>query len=281
MADDDEALFDSAMTDASEPQAQETGQPRDEHGRFAPKSVQEPEPQPESEPAPVAQQEQQQPQQQPQEQGIPSWRLKEEAERRREAEARLAQMQQRLAELERQTKQPEKVPDLYENPDAFVDHRARQYIDPLDARQRQLTEYYSRKDAIRAYGQEKVTAAYNALDQELRSGNPEALMIFEKAKQSLDPFDDIVQWYQKQTVFSQIGSDPNAWFEKQLEERLAKDAAFQAKLIERIRGNVQQQPRPVVTQLPPSLNKATSSAPPSDEDDDNSEAGLLRTALRR
>lgn len=280
MADDDEDLFDSAMTDAPEPQAQETGQPRDEHGRFAPKQA-EPEPQPEPEPAPVVQQEQQPQPQQHQDQGnIPSWRLKEEAERRREAEARLAEMQRRLAELEK-NKQPEKVPDLYENPDAFVDHRARQHIDPLDARQRQLTEYYSRKDAIRAYGQEKVTAAYNALDQELRAGNPEAAMIFEKAKQSLDPFDDIVQWHQKQTVFSQIGSDPNAWFEKQLEERLAKDAAFQSKLIERIRGNVQQQPRPMVTQLPPSLNKATSAAPPGDDDDDGSDAGLLKTALRR
>jgi len=58
-----------------------------------------------------------------------------------------------------------------------------------------------------------------------------------------------------------------------------KDAAFQSKLLERIRGQAQQ--RPSATQLPPSLNRATTASAPQDDDDDGTEAGLLKSALRR
>lgn len=278
MADEDQALFDSALSDAPETPAEPAPQPRDESGRFAAKQaevVEQPKT-PETHPV-VTPEPTQEPQ--PQMQGIPPWRLKEEADARRALEAEVAEMRRELAQA-RQPKQPDPVPDLYENPTAFVDHGVKQHVDPIRSEIANLREHYSRQEAIRQHGQEKVAAAYQALDAALRSRDPEASMVYHRAKESIDPFGDIMNWHTKRSLFEQVGSDPNAWFEKQLEERM-KDQAFSGKILERIRGNVQQAGRPPVTQLPPSLNKATSAADPGDDGEDEGEAGLLKSALRR
>jgi hypothetical protein len=284
MADDDKELFESALTDepeieAPQVEAQEPEiQPRDESGRFAPKAK---EPEAQSQPEPeVAQAPEQPTEQQRENQGIPPWRLKEEADARRAAEDRARQYERDLEAMRQQiaqNKQPEKVLDIFEDPNAFVDHGVKTAVDPVNQRVSQLTEFYSQRDAEREFGAEKVKAAYDAIADGLQRRDPEVSAIYQRAMQSLDPYGEIVRWHQKTTVFSQIGSDPSAWFEKQLEERL-KDPAHQAKLMERIRGNVQ--PRPV-TQLPPSLNKATSAASNEDDGEDTSDAGLLKSALRR
>lgn len=285
MADDDKELFDSALTDetpeieapqveAPEPEAP----PRDEHGRFAPKAK-EVEPKEEEAPQPEVKQPEVE---QPKSEGIPPWRLKEEADARRAAEERARQYERDLEAMRQQiaqNKQPEKVPDIFEDPNAFVDYGVRSAVDPVKQEITQLREFYSRREAEREFGADKVKAAYDAIGQGLQSRDPESIAIYQRAMQSLDPYGEIVRWHQKTTVFSQIGSDPNAWLEKQLEERL-KDPAYQAKLMERIRGNVQPAQRPI-TQLPPSLNKATSAASNEDDGEDNSDAGLLKSALRR
>lgn len=295
MTDDDKALFESAL-EPETPEA-DAGQARDERGRFA---------KPESETEPPAAQavagtlpelpessgivpdepasEKPKPEHRD---GIPSWRLKEEADARRSAEERASRLDRELADMrhaiqqaQRQQAPAQPPPDFWEDQAGYVRHEATALVDPVRAEMANLREFYSRKDAIRQYGEEKVRAAYDAIGEGLRANNPEAVMIYQRAMQSLDPFGDIMQWHQRQTIYSQVGSDPAAWFEKQLEERM-KNPAEQAKLIERIRGNVQSQPnRPSVTQLPPSLNKATSSAPPGGDDDDG-DAGLLKAALRR
>ena len=285
MAEDDKELFESALTDESpeieapQVEAQEPEiQPRDESGRFAPKAK---EPEAQSQPEPETAQATEQPtEQQRENQGIPPWRLKEEADARRAAEDRARQYERDLEAMRQQiaqNKQPEKVPDIFEDPNAFVDYGVRSAVDPVKQEITQLREFYSRREAEREFGADKVKSAYDAIGQGLQSRDPEAVAIYQRAMQSLDPYGEIVRWHQKTTVFSQIGSDPNAWLEKQLEERL-KDPAYQAKLMERIRGNVQ--PRPI-TQLPPSLNKATSAASNEDDGEDNSDGGLLKSALRR
>lgn len=286
MADDDSELFNSAM-EVTDPQAVEPtepeGQPRDEHGRFAPKAQEQAEPeqpdqdqpaQPTPEPAPEK------------EAGIPPWRLREEAEARRAAEARAAELERRAFEIEQrfsqfqQKQQPEQVPDIFENPSAFVNQGVRQAIDPIKSEILSIREYYSRREAEREHGKEKVQAAYDALLSARQKNDPEAAAVIQRVAVSPDPFGEIVGWHLKQVVFSQIGADPNAWFEKQLEERL-KDPSHQAKLLERIRGQVQQQPQRQITQLPPSLNKTPSAAPVDDSGDDDTDGGLLKSALRR
>jgi len=280
MADDEREMFDSALDIPEQP-----GVPRDEQGRFAPKAEQ-PQEQPAEQPAqaaPVVEQQVEQPQSDSKDQGIPPWRLREEAEARRAAEARAQQIEQenaefrrRFAQLEEQSK-PKQAPDIFEDPNAFVDHGVRSAIDPIKSEVSSIREFYSRRDAVREHGAEKVKAAYDWIAQGVRTGDPEATAVYQRAMRSPDPYGEIVGSHQQKTVYQQIGSDPNAWFEKQLEERL-KDPAHQAKLLERLRGDAQA--RPSVTQLPPSLNKTTAAlSVPTDED--NSEAGLFQSALRR
>ena len=287
MADDDQSIWDSV----DEPETVEAPQdevsehvaetPRDERGRFAPKTVAEQEAAP-----PAAEQVEATATEQPKDNhGIPPWRLKEEADARRAAEERAANheralmdMQRQLQALQKQNEPEQPVPDLYENPDAFVDYRNKQAIEPIKGEINQLREFYSRKDAIREHGAEKVKAAYDALDRGLSARDPEAIAVYQRATKSLDPFGDIMQWHKKQTIFSTIGDDPEAFVERQIEERL-KDPTYQAKLLERIRGGAQARPS-TVTPLPPSLNRATAAVSAVD-DDDESDAGLLNAALRR
>lgn len=291
MADNDQDIWDSVdeaeVAQVETPQVEDVAEvaetaPRDERGRFAPKQAAE-------EPAepPVAQ-EQPVVAEIPKDtsQGIPSWRLKEEAEARRAAEERAANHERELMELRRQFQAMQKqnepkapVPDIWENADGFVDHRTNQAIEPIKGEINQLREYYSQRDAIREHGAEKVQAAYDALAKGINARDPEVIAVYQRAMSSIDPYGDIMKWHKKQTIFSTIGDDPEAFVERQIEERL-KDPAYQAKVLERIRGTAQTRPS-TVTPLPPSINRATSAAALGGDDEDESEAGLLQSALRR
>lgn len=283
MSDLEQDIFDSALTDdapeTAAPETQEAPEPevnegpaRDELGRFTAKA--EPEPQ-----APV--------QQEPEarEAAIPSWRLKEEAEARRAAEERYNQTVRELAEIRAQFTQMQKqsqpanpVPDIFEDANAFVQHNVGTAIDPIKQEIGQLREFYSQREATREYGAEKVKAAYDWIAQGMQTRDPERMAIYQRAMGSFDPYGEIVRSHQKQSLFEQIGTDPNAYVERQLEERM-KDPAFQAKLLERIRGSAQA--RPGTTQIPPSLNRVSGAAPAVVEDgDDNSDAGIFRYATR-
>lgn len=291
MADEDKDLWTSANDSTEAPaapetppdQPQETEPSRDERGRFAAKAEETASPQPE---APVEQAATPTPQPEPRDDhGIPSWRLKEEADAKREAlerasryEREVEEMRRALAALQQQATPKPEVPQIWDNPDGYFDHRSREAIDPVKSEISQLREFYSQRDAIRTHGADAVKTAYVALDQAAKSGDPEALAAVSRVKSSMDPYGDIVTWHKKQTIFSTIGDNPDAFVEKQLEEKL-KDPAYQAKLLERIRGQAQQRPS-TVTPLPPSLNRMAAAVQPV-EDEDTGEAGLLRNALRR
>lgn len=288
MADDDQGIWDSVdepVTEAVEaPQvevaAEPADTPRDERGRFAPKTVAEQEAEQVAQAQPDAAAAEQ-----PSKGSIPPYRLKEEADARRAAEDEARRNRQELDDMRRQLQAIQKqnepkpvVPDLYENPDAFVDYHNQQAIGPIKSEISQLREFYSQRDAVREHGAEKVSAAYAALDQGLGQRDPEAIAVYQRAMKSMDPYGDIMKWHKRQTIFSTIGDDPDAFVERQIEERL-KDPTYQAKVLERIRGAAQGRPS-TVTPLPPSLNRATSAAQVAGDEDD-SDAGLLNAALRR
>lgn len=270
----EQGIFDSAITDEQpavhveqEPlQHEPEPEPvvaRDEQGRFVPK--------PEVAPEKVKTEEP--------ERGPPAWRLKEEADARRSAEQRAAHLEQQLQQYHRQQEQNKPAPDIFENPGAFVDQGVRTAVDPIKQEIGQLREFYSRREATREHGQEKVQAAYDWIAQGMQSRDPERMAIYNRAMNSFDPFGEIVNSHAKHSLFEQIGTDPNAYVEKQLDERL-KDPAFAAKMLERIRGVTQARPSANTTQLPPSLNRVSSAAPRSDDGEDNSEEGLFRQATR-
>lgn len=281
MAEDDKELFESAFKDdvIDQPEVVDTPQPdipqerqRDEHGRFAPKA-QEP-----AQPEPV----QERPE--PKTEGIPSWRLKEEAEARRAAEERASRVEREIAELRQQLTQSTKkaepeqpAPEPWDP--GYTEYVQNQAAAAVQARYEAAIQAMAKETAYARHTEEVVTAAEKAF---IEANNSRTLdqADFHRVMNSPNRYSAVVEWHKRQQVFSTVGNDPNAWLEKQLEERL-KDPAYQAQLLDRIRGTAQPQPgtRPV-TQLPPSLNKTTRAAA-SAEDDDDSDAGLLKSALRR
>jgi hypothetical protein len=290
---EDKELFESTETDAPvvaetpEVEVQHDGPARDEQGRFAPKAQDEPEPQPQAEVAPQAQQ------QARDEAHVPSWRLREVRE---EAERRLADeranWQRQFEALQRQNQprpEPAPVPDVFENPNAFLEHGVRQQVDPIKAEVQQTRDYYSHREAVRDHGKEKVATAFGALDQAARSGNREAQDLCARVHAGLiDPWGEILSWHDKASVYQKIGNDPEQWFSKTLEERLA-DPKFAGELMQKIQasarggaapqGQGQPQPQGSIVRLPPSLSRVASAQVAADDDDeDMSNDGLWRTA---
>ena len=284
----DEELFNSAMTEAApeieapaEPEANEGGQPRDEQGRFTAKAA-EPEPEGQSESEAAA------PQTTKDEAHVPSWRLREVNDAREAAERRareiedryqreLADLRSRLPKQEAQT-----APDLYEDPNGFVGHNVRQAVDPIKSEIGQMREYFSRRDAEREHGAEKVQAAFAWLEEGSASRDPERFAIYQKAMQSMHPYGEIVKAHQERQVLQQIGSDPQKWFETSLEQKLQSDPQFAASLLQKIqqtaRGAPQQQGSTV--RLPPSLNRIASAQSAADASGDMSDASLFENAMR-
>ncbi len=130
---------------------------------------------------------------------------------------------------------------------------------------------------------EKVQAAYKAIEQGLSSRDPEAWATYQRAMQSMDPYGQIVQWHQQREVYSQIGNDPNAWFERELEKRMSEDPQFAAKQLQRIQQTTQQssaaKQAPNRVALPPSLSRM-SSAQVATDDGDLTDASLFANAMR-
>lgn len=290
---DDKALFDAAVAteapaqaeaqEAATEQPQDAGQPRDERGQFAAKTEQ---PVP-AEPAQVEQT--QQPDNAAQ---IPAWRVSEIAEARRAAEARASENERRADEAERQARQfqaqlrqlTEKPPetfDPYVDPEKFTDQRTRAAVDPLAKQMADTREYFSRKDAIRAYGQETVASAYKAFETAIKSGDPRVAGLVQRVLGGPDPFEDIVSWHKRETALNTVGGDPNAWFEKELERRSKEDPEFQAKypaLRTAQPSPSQNGAAPSVVKLPPSLNRQPGTAA-AGQTGSLSDADLYRHAI--
>lgn len=302
----DAELFQGAI--AAEPPAPETpaaeapqgeasqvteGQPRDpETGQFAPKdqvkadaapTQQQPETKPDKPAEPAKPQDQQDAQ-------IPSWRARELREQReaeqkraddavRENQALRQQMAQVNARLNELTQKPKEAPDLFVDPDAYIGNRVEPIRQQVGQELGLMREGFSRIMAIEKHGEEAVQSAYDELDRQMKTGT--ARYDFARIMQSPHPFGELVKWHKQQQNRQMVGDDPNAWFEKTLEERM-KDPAQQAKMLERIRGTVSNPPngKAPVVQLPPSLNRVASAAPASDDNADDSDAGLYRYATR-
>lgn len=277
MAEDDKELFESAFQDEApeqvatpEPEIPQE-RPRDEHGRFAPKAQEEAQ-----QPAPVLEKPE------PKTEGIPSWRLKEEAEARRAADERANRLEREMAELRQQVTQQSSKKAEPEQPapepwdPGYTEYVQNQAAAAVQSRYEAAIQAMAKETAYARHTEEVVSAAEKAF---VEANNSRTLdqADFHRVMNAPNRYSAVVEWHKRQQVFSTVGNDPNAWLEKQLEERL-KDPAYQAQLIERIRGTAQPGTRPV-TQLPPSLNKATRAA--ASAEDDDSDAGLLKSALRR
>lgn len=305
----DAPKFDAEPDDrGSEPAALEPEKgtrERDELGRFKAKASDTQEPPAEAEPpkqvetpAEAAAQEpattQQPPAKEEDDGKIPSWRMREIREARdAERNARLA-AEQKAAALEAQTQQafaaiqhlqqqlhalqnPPKKPEpvtLFEDPDAFVGNFVgtveQRFAAQQEAFQKQLRQMRLENNlSITAMvHKDDFQPAYEAFTQAVEAGDRAlAARVFGSA----DPGGAMVAWHREARTLKEIGTDPNAYLERKLEEKL-KDPAFLAKALEAARAQAGGQPvvspttaqpasRPnTVTQLPPSLRSVPGAA---------------------
>ena len=101
-----------------------------------------------------------------------------------------------------------------------------------------------------------------------------------RMQNSDDPGETLIQWHRETKTMKEVGTDPKAWLEKQIAERL-KDPTFLAKAVEAAQNSARETPqqtngRPRV-ELPPSLSSASrSNAALRSENQDVSDPELFR-----
>lgn len=269
---DDKELFEHAMSDEpaeapadpapvepEEPPSESSEQPRDESGRFAKKEAGEPK-EPEAEEAPTAAEPEERPQRS--ENRIPlaeHLSVRERAQRaeqeRDQERQRREDLERRLQALERQrVEKPEEAPDIWANPEAFIDHR-------LKAVQQQTAgenERVSRLLAVEKFGAEAVQTALGELERQMAT-NPGARFEHQRIMASDHPYGELVAWHKRQAALKEIGEDPEAYKAK-LRDQLKNDPEFVKTIIETARQSAQPaKGAPQAIDLPPSLNRTTGS----------------------
>jgi hypothetical protein len=273
-ANSDEPVADEAPPEPAAEPVEQDGQPRDEAGRFAGK--------PAEEPAPVVEAvtEAIKPAVDDNAAQVPSWRVREINEEKRQLAERLTALEternqwladrQRLQSLEKPPEQAAK-PDPLLDPEGYEKYLETKFEEKLLNNHRES----SLAQAHRTYKtefEEAYAAAQKQIDPALKA----------RMQQSRDPGETLIQWHRENKTRAEVGNDPNAYFDKRFEAYLA-DPANQAKVLERIRGGVQPQPgaprQAAPVNLPPSLTRATNaSANVSADDNDISNDALWRHA---
>lgn len=289
----DKSLLQGALTDtapagdtadqAQQPEVKEdaTGRLHGEGGKFVAKEAEKPaatttdtygqKVQPAAEAKPV--------EQKTEDGQIPSWRHREEAEARRAAERERddirresADLRRQLDEFRRSQQKPAEIPDPLENPDGYRQH----FEQTFDQKLRNQEANFSFRLAHREH-KETFEKAYSDMVNRAERGDPS---IVRSVMGSSDPGEALVRWYRREQTLTEVGDDPSAYKARVLEEAM-KDPAFQSRVIEAVKGANGANRPAQVTQLPPSLARASGSAVNDASDYDDSDAGLLKSALRR
>lgn len=285
----DNELFNEAATDkpaetpeaaevVDEPSQSDAGRPRDAQGKFVKRADEQAEPeQPEAKPAEPVEAKG----------NIPPARLREEADKRRTAEAERDELKNRIAMLERamlaqpasQPQKPQPQQPERKRPDPLLDPEGAEAFDnEIRAQERKELDFNLSCRFARLEHKDVFDEAFKAVSAAIQQGD---LALQAQIKNSSDPGNDIVRWYQQRKVFSEVGPDPLAYREK-LRDELLKDPEFLAKAIETARQQASGQngARPnTVTKLPPSLNSVSGGNPKQSGADDNSDASVFRQAF--
>lgn len=277
----DKELFEQAISD--EPVVEQPGQEtapeeqpavsRDDKGRFATKTEKT-----EARPEPVVEtRTEATPQAEP---AIPPGRLREEADARRKAERELDEMRGQMAAMmrmmnpQRQDSAPEPI-DFFANPDAAISQRLNPLQQHFAGQMQEMKNHFSEMFARQVHGDAKFDAAKEWAKTRMNDPALEA-----RIARSNNPWGELIKSYDEHKTLSEIGTDPNAFIQKKLDEAL-NNPEFLAKAMERARvqaGGPSSQPSPV--KLPPSINRATSAAPSHDPPGDMSDRSLYEFATR-
>jgi hypothetical protein len=286
MPDTEQEMYDSAIdptpevpveTPVEAPAETRAERARDEKGRFAPTTEQT------TEVAEVsAEVETTVPTETREDARVPSWRLAEEAQRRRDAENALNELRNEFRNVQMQMmqmRQPQQQPqeaqeqvDIFADPEGFVNRLQSSFDQRLRGVQLENSlrfAHYTHK--------EKFDEAYNAFTDHVSRTRDQAT--YQRVMASADPGESLVQWYKDQSLQKELGgSDLKSFLEKQREEWL-KDPAVQAKVIEAFKAT-QQAGTPSNIISTPSLSRAPSAASAHD-DGGSSPQDIYNYATRR
>lgn len=158
---------------------------------------------PVTEPEPVAEPE---PQPEPETRHVPINALLDERDKRKELERRLAEY-----EAKQQAPQTAEIPDAYDDPQGYANHFQRQ----LDQKAVEMRFEMSDRFARSTHGDETVQAALDWANG--RAGSNPAFVQDYMGQQ--DPIGWIVQQHKRDAMLSDIGDNPEDWFEREAAKR--------------------------------------------------------------
>lgn len=210
---------------------------------------------------------------------VPSWRVREINEEKRQIAAENERMKAELAQLRQAPRQVEhpKPADKPVRPDPLIDPDGyaaaiRQELREEALNERREESLLRAREANQAEFDEAYAAAQKAVDPALKA----------RMQATRDPGKTLIEWHREQKTRAEVGNDLAA-FRQREQERLLSDPAFLAKAIEKARVSAQpqtQQPggkQPSPVSLPPSLTRATNaSGDEAADDNDVSDEGLWR-----
>lgn len=119
-------------------------------------------------------------------------------------------------------KQPEEIPDVWGNPDGWLDSKLDSRLRPVG---QALTEYKHELSYLRAtakYGEESVNEAYQEFGR-LKGSNPQEFASeYQRIMGSQHPHGALVEWHKQRSIMNEVGNDPAAYKEKIKAEILAE-----------------------------------------------------------
>jgi hypothetical protein len=182
-----------------------------------------------------------------------------------------------------------KIPDLFEDPNAFAEHLNRGVQERFDAFQRQQRdrEVNASIDSARTRHGETFATAWKALETLPKS--PETVQLVQRLEAASNPGEAIVSWHKRNVAAREVGDDLEGYKARIAEEtrkQLAADPEFHKELLASLRGEAeigdQGRPRTAV-RLPPALARAAGGNSRGLNDDsilDGSDQSIAESAWR-
>lgn len=166
----------------------------------------------------------------------------DEREKRQKAERELELMQQRLSRFEAQQQQ-QPPPDWFDDPVKAANHQQNLVMQHLYDQKLNQSRFF----AEREFGAEIVAEAHAYFEQ-----NPQQSHQFADHP---SPFHSAVEFYKRQKVINEMGSDPDAWMK-------AQRAEIEAQIRQELQAPT---PKPAPQTPPQSLSQAPAGSNPNND----------------
>lgn len=193
---------------------------------------------------------------------VPSWRLREINEAKKEAEAKAALKEQELhqtqaqlsalqQQINQQQTQPQTPPNVFDDPDGYAAHQEQL----INNQSQQVRMQMAQLDAKVTYGVKEVEEAVKAAEA-IEFTLPH---VAARIKNAPNPWAEAVQWHKEQQTQQAIGEGGIDAFRQREREALMADPEFRKQVMAEIRGEAGgKKTQPIETI--PSLNGVASAS---------------------